>query len=947
MDDSFTKRLYGDTKFTDLVMVCQDRHFKVHKIIVCDVSPWLEEAVNNAAKDQDSRIVVVRACDPFTLHRVIEYSYLKDYQDDDLAITLPPTHQSSIDPRTPRSSNVWDMLELSGHSLSPTDIKTEPSPTNFAARANGDTLVGPQEASDIGNIYSTTGTDIIILDRMFSDRAKDPKVNRAWIHLKVYHAAIKFDISPLADVSISRLESQISGAWALQGFVDLVQVTFALSRQQLQATPACNLLADECAKHIEVLLSIKAFDDEVRENSHLGYLIIHALVAAITQQKASSSLKPTPKLSMSLESSPRVGKLSTSADQSTMIDSSPVFSDPPFNTNTVRASSTPTPTTTKALFTTSSTSAAFNFDMPDGFGKLQEHSTSGISGAQQQNITTLRSDSRQAFDGADSAKQSAAEIDRTTDCETLKNRIMVLQSDLAEAKAQRDACERREQELQAAGTVADQEIFSLKGELADSEQIIAELRGQAHPGKDHNAPGKTTGWQLMADKEKLFEENVKLAHEKRSLQDHNHALLRGNKNLIEQLQAAHAAVPQRARSGNVAALERDISRKISQIQALQSSNLAHKANSANYKKQIAELREVESKTRDLEAAVMTHKEHAQKLEKHITNLTAKHQEEVAALKNVPPQDLDLFNFEGQARDLAALNEKKTNEIRGLHSQIRSLQMSLSQAEQAIKIQDSKPASTFQPDAAHSENASSGRSLVEEGTRSDKNVTTNGNAGGEVNSGFEETLPGLPHQAVPERARRPSTDSTSHPQGPMTFAQKMMLRSQTAQNAIPVPAPSATAPSTSANNENLRPQTSASPRMPVVPLGGPTEREREIEKGRRIAQEMIAEKAVLLKKSEERVKFLEARLSELRMTNAGVPTGPRAGLGHSAHAGGAGENRVRKFYNEALKVAGQDFKACSGCGAAFYAQFRGAPEDGGNTLILRCTKCDEEVFRWKM
>lgn len=130
------------------------------------------------------------------------------------------------------------------------------------------------------------------------------------------------------------------------------------------------------------------------------------------------------------------------------------------------------------------------------------------------------------------------------------------------------------------------------------------------------------------------------------------------------------------------------------------------------------------------------------------------------------------------------------------------------------------------------------------------------------------------------------------------------------------------------------------------------------------QRHLAEKDKQLGEKDRRIDFLQSQLTSLRLSPVAPPTGPRAGecffivvvrliltvligFSHSMHGGSNGEQRVRNFYNEALKVAGQDFKACVGCGAAFYAQFRGAPEDGGNILILKCTKCDEEVFRWKM
>lgn len=137
---------------------------------------------------------------------------------------------------------------------------------------------------------------------------------------------------------------------------------------------------------------------------------------------------------------------------------------------------------------------------------------------------------------------------------------------------------------------------------------------------------------------------------------------------------------------------------------------------------------------------------------------------------------------------------------------------------------------------------------------------------------------------------------------------------------------------------------------ILPSGGTSEREHrlELQNG-----ELRAE---LLKKDTE-VTFLRKEMSTLRMSNIGVPTAPRGTaitwtpwtrlltwvLGFMPNGGSA-----THAYNEALRVAGQDFKACVGCGVPFFSQFRGAPENPNlRVLILKCTKCDEECHRWNV
>ena len=76
------------------------------------------------------------------------------------------------------------------------------------------------------------------------------------------------------------------------------------------------------------------------------------------------------------------------------------------------------------------------------------------------------------------------------------------------------------------------------------------------------------------------------------------------------------------------------------------------------------------------------------------------------------------------------------------------------------------------------------------------------------------------------------------------------------------------------------------------------------------------------------------------------TGPGP-LGPSRHSDQGPDERLRKSYNEALRSAGLDFKACNSCGVSFNSQFRGAPEDNSNVLKLKCTSCDSECHRWHL
>ncbi|GAM88058.1 hypothetical protein ANO11243_060880 [Dothideomycetidae sp. 11243] len=100
---------------------------------------------------------------------------------------------------------------------------------------------------------------------------------------------------------------------------------------------------------------------------------------------------------------------------------------------------------------------------------------------------------------------------------------------------------------------------------------------------------------------------------------------------------------------------------------------------------------------------------------------------------------------------------------------------------------------------------------------------------------------------------------------------------------------------------------------------------------------------LLAQKNTQIAFLQNQLSIVRMADMSGPSR----RGFAPTPAGPSSDHIRKFYNQALRLAGQEFPACGDCGIGFHAQFRGAPEDSGDTLILKCKKCDSECHRWKL
>ncbi|RMY78137.1 hypothetical protein D0863_00874 [Hortaea werneckii] len=65
---------------SDLTIKCEEREFKVHKLIVSAASPTLKAACQNGMRESQTGVIEHKTFDADTVERMLEYIYTRDYE---------------------------------------------------------------------------------------------------------------------------------------------------------------------------------------------------------------------------------------------------------------------------------------------------------------------------------------------------------------------------------------------------------------------------------------------------------------------------------------------------------------------------------------------------------------------------------------------------------------------------------------------------------------------------------------------------------------------------------------------------------------------------------------------------------------------------------------------------------------------------------------------------
>ncbi|ENH69794.1 hypothetical protein FOC1_g10009294 [Fusarium oxysporum f. sp. cubense race 1] len=85
---SFLLHLVGSGEFSDFTLICKDREFKLHQVIVCPQSPVISAALHSGFEETTSKVVTVNEFHVATVQSMVTFLYTGDY------VLAPETEKS-------------------------------------------------------------------------------------------------------------------------------------------------------------------------------------------------------------------------------------------------------------------------------------------------------------------------------------------------------------------------------------------------------------------------------------------------------------------------------------------------------------------------------------------------------------------------------------------------------------------------------------------------------------------------------------------------------------------------------------------------------------------------------------------------------------------------------------------------------------------------------------
>ncbi|KAJ9649574.1 hypothetical protein H2199_000351 [Coniosporium tulheliwenetii] len=213
-----TPLCFGDEDFSDFIISCRGHIWNVHRIVVCKKSRYLKDAWGQAQNCDGTRNVRLDDLhDPPTVHRLLEYLYENDY-DDEVDFALHPAAHHSPSPQT----------------LSPT--------TSTATALS----LPPMDTSD--------DEKQLCVMRKEEDAPEDQfVVTRLLNNMRVHPLAEAVDLKNLLEAATEKIMRDSAVAWRLSQFLNIVEIAYETTERAAESEEQDGLrglFAAVCTEHV-------------------------------------------------------------------------------------------------------------------------------------------------------------------------------------------------------------------------------------------------------------------------------------------------------------------------------------------------------------------------------------------------------------------------------------------------------------------------------------------------------------------------------------------------------------------------------------------------------------------------------------------------------------------------------------------------------------------------
>ncbi|KAG0646411.1 Kelch repeat and BTB domain-containing 5, partial [Hyphodiscus hymeniophilus] len=243
--NSWLSTMYSSGKYCDLTIKCQDRKFKVHRVVVCSQSKPLAAAVDGELKEAFLGVIDLEDDEPEVVANMIHFLYHASYDDGRAravceGVTTSCTTQIAVSDLNSDSSAASDTSQLFGsyHSLDfPTNYRLT-TPSAFESSAGGSVLM----------------------------------------NAKVYVAADKYDIPTLKREAQKKQEEVLDRGWNSASFVTSLKVLYEGTMDTDRALR--DITMKFVGKHAKELMDRGEFVSLVREDNEICFDVLKASLAA-------------------------------------------------------------------------------------------------------------------------------------------------------------------------------------------------------------------------------------------------------------------------------------------------------------------------------------------------------------------------------------------------------------------------------------------------------------------------------------------------------------------------------------------------------------------------------------------------------------------------------------------------------------------------------------------